>query len=55
MSESGLVVIHLLLKNGANVLVRDRDSETILYRAASLGLTQKTNLLLNNGAHIEDR
>lgn len=50
-----LAMIRILLQYGANISVRDRDNQTVLYRAAYLGHTQVVEFLLDRGAPIEDR
>ena len=47
--------MRLLLDYDPDISARDRDDETVLYRASGLGRTQEVELLLDSGAPIEDR
>ena len=48
-------MMHLLLDYNADLTSRDRDDETVLYRACGAGLIRRVELLLEKGAPIEDR
>ncbi len=54
-AKTRLSMMRLLFQYGANVSVRDRDNETVLYRAAYRGDALIVDLLLDHGAPIEQR
>lgn len=55
LTKNRLAIVRLLLEYGADVFMRNRENEIVLYRAAALGFVKEMDLFLDNGALIENR